>query len=465
MTESTEPFKILCIDPDIVRCNTIAQIAKKAGFDTIITTDVPSTDEIVAGLQPDIVLVIAAQITKKFDGLAIRQQLIEKGAEAIPFVLFSEKIDPLISQQAQTLGITKFITGQSKHDEIIALLTDITRDRLDHATEQRMLKESFISESKELLENLEPLLLAIEKSPKDLANISSIFRIIHTIKGASGVLSNHHITTFLHAFEDVLSGIKNQQIAVGTSTISVLLAAYDFLTKIIQFLERPNSSLPDLKSATATLRQALSDNTNARDGQLQGSVTSNDDAHDLQPRSENVPVPTQMLDEFLHLTGETTVIRNMVNKLVRAIERQLPRDKDVELLIDLLDEMHKINATMQTKTAELRKTPMTQVLKKIPRTARDISNQLGKNVKIITSGDNLRVDTAIAQALSNSLIHMVRNSLDHGIELPDVRAKSGKPREGTIQLSIRELKDNVIVEVADDGAGIDHERIRNKLLR
>jgi two-component system chemotaxis sensor kinase CheA len=176
-----------------------------------------------------------------------------------------------------------------------------------------------------------------------------------------------------------------------------------------------------------------------------------------------ISVPKTMLDEFLHLTGETTVIRNMVNKLVRAIERRIPGDEDVELLVELLEEMHKINAGMQTKTAELRKTPITQALKKLPRTMRDVCAQLGKKVKLTVTGDTLRVDTAIVQALSNSLIHMIRNSVDHGIEMPERRLALGKPAEGSIVLACREVKDFVVVELRDDGGGIDPERIRTKL--
>ena len=165
----------------------------------------------------------------------------------------------------------------------------------------------------------------------------------------------------------------------------------------------------------------------------------------------------------MQLAGEITVIRNMVNKQVRAIEQRMPGDSDVNQLGVLLDEMHKINGTMQGRIVELKKVQVSTVFNKLPRTVRDLSRQLNKPVNLEMTGGDVRVDTTIALALNNSLIHMVRNCVDHGIELPEVRKASGKPQTGTIRLVCREEKDSIIVTLSDDGGGIDPERLRRKL--
>jgi two-component system, chemotaxis family, sensor kinase CheA len=171
-----------------------------------------------------------------------------------------------------------------------------------------------------------------------------------------------------------------------------------------------------------------------------------------------------MLDEFMAQSGEITVIRNMVNKLVLKISKELPASKSVQHLEELLEEMHKINTIMQTKLTEIRKVPLSNVYRPVPRTVRDLCKSIGKEVKLEVEGDELRVDTLISQVLNNCVIHMVRNSIDHGIESPDVRTSRGKKREGTLKISSQESGENIIVHISDDGGGIDAERIKKKII-
>lgn len=459
-----DKFQILCVDDDVDTLDVIAEMVAGAGFEAIKVSDPTAVESTLRPLMSNVVLVLSDFRMPGLDGFDLRRQLAKTPAKEIPFAILSGHVDQAMALAAVDLGIVAFLRKPCRIDELTAVVKEKTSDRIESLRERRMLEESFFGESADLMEELEPLLLALEAQPKDTDGVASIFRLVHTIKGASGVLGREDLTRFLHAYEDALSQIKTGAWSATPAVISALLAAYDVLGRTLTGLRQRGGSLPDLAAAIAALGSVAE--TQRGDGGAEHSLGGGaavGDAGQAVDRRESISVPKDMLDEFLHLTGETTVIRNMVNKLVRAIERRIPGDEDVELLVELLDEMHKINGVMQTKTAELRKTPISKALKKLPRTVRDVCAQLGKKAKLVVSGDTLRVDAAIVQALSNSLIHMMRNSVDHGIERPEERIALGKPAEGAIVLTCREVKDCVVVELMDDGGGIDPERIRTKL--
>jgi two-component system chemotaxis sensor kinase CheA len=171
-----------------------------------------------------------------------------------------------------------------------------------------------------------------------------------------------------------------------------------------------------------------------------------------------------MLERLSGCSGEITVIRNMVNKLIRSLERQLVGNKDVQNLGELLDEMHKINGTIQTNIVDLRKVPLSGVLKPIPRIIRDLAKELEKTISLKIEGEKLRVDNSLAMVCSNSLVHLVRNSADHGIEDLQTRKSLGKPDVGSITITCREVADEVQISISDDGRGIDPNKIRQKAL-
>ena len=175
-----------------------------------------------------------------------------------------------------------------------------------------------------------------------------------------------------------------------------------------------------------------------------------------------IKVPTKILNEFMELSGEITVIRNTVNKLVSNLQKELTGNPDLYLLAEFLEEMHKINSSMQSKITELRKVSLKNIYRTFPRTVRDLNLSLGKQIDLKIFGDELRVDTKLAQVLKNSLIHVIRNSADHGIESAEKRRANNKEGKGTINLRSFEAGDDVIVEVEDDGGGIDSSRIASR---
>ena len=183
------------------------------------------------------------------------------------------------------------------------------------------------------------------------------------------------------------------------------------------------------------------------------------------PTKENsIKIDIPLLDQFLRASGEMTVVRNMVNKSVLTLEKRYSSDRDVLQLGELLEELHKVNSMLQTKITEVRKVSLKNVFKTLPRLVRDVTAKTKKDCLLKVEGDDLRVDSSIAEVLNASLSHLVRNSIDHGLETPEERVQIGKSPRGKVTIRAALKNEQVIVEVWDDGKGINAEAIRKKIL-
>ncbi len=179
---------------------------------------------------------------------------------------------------------------------------------------------------------------------------------------------------------------------------------------------------------------------------------------------DKINVSVSVLDSFMELSGELTVVRNTILKAAAKLEQKYFGDKDVEVLSDALDEMHKYSSMLQGEVSELRKITLETIYRPLKRVVRDATKALGKNINFETSGDELRIDTKIGKVLNNALVHLIRNGIDHGIEAPETRKKIGKNPEGQIYLDSFQEGENIVVEIKDDGNGMDPQIIRAKEL-
>lgn len=463
---SDKSFHVLLIDDDPGILDVIANTIRGMGYHPLLADGGGQAMELLALHGEDVIFILSDMRMPGADGLKIRQMLWEKYRD-IPFAIVSGYVDRELALKAVDLQICAFLDKPIDDDQLIGLITEKSRDRVQNIEERRMLEQSFIEESQDILEELEPLLLSLEVDPQNLETVNTVFRYVHTIKGASGVMGRDDITTFLHSYEDLLTRLKNREVPVQPAVIAILIKGYDQLGLIIQSLARHEKVNLDLSRWKAMFRlDDLAAIPAAQDGVTDAAAreTTGGGSTTSSSKKDSILVPSTMLDEFMMMSGEITVIRNMVNKLVVSIEKKLPRDEDINLLGELLEEMHKINGGMQVQIAELRKIPMASVFRKVPRAVRDLAKGLGKSVKVDIDGEQVRVDAAIAQGMNNCLIHMIRNSLDHGIETPDVRKQRGKNPEGVIRLACREENDEVIVTLSDDGGGLDPDKIREKLV-
>jgi two-component system, chemotaxis family, sensor kinase CheA len=393
-------------------------------------------------------------------GLDLREAMFPQFKD-IPFIVVSGFITKEHALRGVELKISAFLSKPLLQGQILMEVQKHGAERESMIRERLMLEQTFIEESSSIVEELEPLIMEMEQKPNDMETLNTIFRLVHTIKGSSGVLDSLHIRTYVHKYEDLLSKLKNGTMIATPEIVSVLLKGFDVVGQMISGLRRGEVWTKNVEELAKIFDVTQGAPAKAGDAPAAHEGSASADSAKGAAK-DTVNVPAAMLEQFMELSGEITVIRNMVNKLVCVIEKEMPGNRNVQQLGDLLDEMHKINSGMQVRLTETRKVPLTKVFRSLPRTVRDTARALGKTIKLKIEGEDLRVDTSLAQALSDSLVHIVRNSLDHGIEPKEKRLERHKNPEGTILIRAVEANDQVVISIQDDGGGLNQEMIKKK---
>ena len=465
-------YKILCLDDEPQILKLLENIVDKMGFSILKAENIAKAVELINSQADEIVLIISDYKLPDGNGLDFRTAIFPQ-FKNIPFIILSAFVTVEMTMAGMNLKVSSFLEKPVKMADLRAVIEREIPDRLQTLEEKKIIEKIFVTESKNILDDLEPLLLSLESAPDDQNTLNTIFRLVHTVKGSSGCLESNALYKFSHHFEDLLSSLKDRRRKASAEVISVLLKGLDVLKEMVGALESKSNQAFNLEELIKLFdeKNYVSTNSGGTGGGAANAATANGASPQLKTAvadkkadQETLRVPTRTLDEFMELSGEITVIRNMVNKLVRSLEKDFGGNRDVALLSELLEEMHKINNRMQGKVVDMRKVPLKDVCRPLPRTIRDLSQSLQKDIVIVTDGEELRIDTAISQVLSDSLIHLIRNSADHGIETPEIRTAAGKSKQGTIRIKGFETRDEVIVEISDDGRGIDKQRVSEKAL-
>lgn len=342
-------------------------------------------------------------------------------------------------------------------------------------TETKELLDGFVVESRENLELAQRKLLALE-TEADAETLNELFRAIHTVKGASGFFQLTCLGGLAHVGESLMSRVREGEIPVTAPLVDLLLKTTDTL---LAMLDRPDLGQgSDVSELTAGLEAALLGGTSDRPVfaapgfRLLGTpvpatpefpvpVAATAAVSVAHPQSVSMAVSTaaapttirigvDVLDHLLELIGEVVLGRNQL--ITR--HREDPVFKGLSRSITRLHQ-HVIRTRMQNVGA---------LFERYRRTVRDLSQQLGKKVEISIEGGELELDRTVLEGLSDPLTHLVRNSVDHGLETAEERSTAGKQVVGTVSLRALHESGQIMIEVEDDGRGIDHERVRVKIV-
>ncbi len=365
------------------------------------------------------------------------------------------------------------------------------------------LLQDFVSEAREHLATIESGLLKIEETPNDSQPIHSVFRSFHTIKGLAGFLELGPIQELSHEVETVLDMARNSEIQMGSEVIDVVLASADYLSHSVSAVEqglrgnpvvfRSNESLlqrvrtlinietksveksgSDLSTvegaginyseiAAASTDQSTSmatvphpptsgiapDAGETRDAPVVAS--SNGDSANLVIRVE-----TAKLDHLLDMVGELVIAQSMVRH-----DPTLGNVENVRLQAHLAH-LNRITEEVQKTTMTLRMVPIGNLFQRMKRLVRDVARKAGKQAELEIVGEETELDKTVVDGLADPLMHMVRNALDHGIEPMTERHAAGKPAVGKVCLKAYHQGGHMLIEIADDGRGLDKEKILAK---
>lgn len=449
---------ILCVDDESSIVEDLELIFKDMGFQTLTALNPEAALVEIKRYGKDIALILSDFQMGEVNGFQFRESIPEE-FKSIPFAILSGHVSREMALKGVEHKICAFLDKPFTVEMLKSIVEKEATGRIASIKEERELLEGFHQDATNLLEEFEPLIMSLEGAPQSADILNNMYRILHTIKGTSGFF-DQTISKFAHKFEDCLTKAKNGELAVTPVVVSSFLKAYDRLNSLVATVKDPSSRTEPLEE----LLKIFLFTPDAATSKTQTKQATENTAAVAAPKAKDwIKVSTTSLDDFMEHSGQITVIRNMVNKLVRSIEKEHSGNKDVALLGELLEEMHNINSAMQDKMVELRKQPLKETFRSYPRLIRDLTGSLQKEIDLKIEGEDLKVDTAIGEVLNNSLVHMLRNCCDHGIETPEDREKQGKARQGTIHLRCYEKGEDVIVELQDDGKGIDPERIKAKL--
>lgn len=355
--------------------------------------------------------------------------------------------------------------------------------------------KEFLVESYENLDQLDSDLLALEDVPDDRDKLASIFRTIHTIKGTSGFLAFPKLEHLTHVGENLLVPLRDGELRLTNDIADGLLGLVDAVRGMLRNIEENGTDgdvdndhlleiLEQLKSPTEppTVDDATSSEEDSSESALDAveheATASNtlesiigeveDYSLDSEPQNSSVPekghtltettvrLDVQLLDRLMNLVGELVLARNQILQFSQATD-----DASIAVASQRLNH---ITTELQEGVMKTRMQPIRNAWSKLPRVVRDLANSCGKQVEIKMEGAETELDKTILEAIKDPLTHIVRNSVDHGIERAEEREACGKPACGTLWLRAFHEGGKVNVEIADDGGGICLERVKEKAI-
>jgi len=322
----------------------------------------------------------------------------------------------------------------------------------------------FVLESREHLTSIEQRLLTLEQEPNDADALNSVFRGFHTIKGVAGFLEFAAIQEAAHEVETALNLAREGKLAVTPAVIDVILEAVDYLSRAIAVVEsggacerstshdrllgKVRALIADEPGVPAVEPETLP----AAPAQPAGDAKRPVAAAEVS----SVRVDTSKLDYLVDMVGEMVIAQSLVRHnqtLAVATDPSLQRD---------LTQLARITGEVQKTAMAMRMVPIGQLFQRTNRQVRDLSRKVGKQVELVTRGEDTELDKTIAEELADPLMHMVRNSIDHGIEESPGRQAAGKPPQARITLAAYHQAGQIVIEVADDGRGLNCQKILAK---
>lgn len=320
------------------------------------------------------------------------------------------------------------------------------------------LEKQFIEEIGFMLEECEESFLKMEDPNARSEELVRIFRVAHSIKGSAGAIGLMPLSEFAHTVEDCLSVLRAAPELLTPEVSSLLLKACDSFRAYIGLMIEGKHSRWNPGGLKRQLTEAIA--------ALQGNAPCHSDAPQVpecgaaeaepasgQLRTGSIKLDTSRLDSILDLIGELVVIKSQV---LEAFQASAASNTVQNSLLALFD---KTVRELQDRTLTMRMTVIKPVFLKLQRISRDLSHKLGKPLEVTVSGEELELDRSMIELLADPLIHIVRNAIDHGLETAESRAAAGKPEKGALAINARQGGGRILIEIRDDGGGIDREKV------
>jgi len=305
----------------------------------------------------------------------------------------------------------------------------------------------FIAETRDMLQALSGQVVAWEASPGNREQLDEIFRFVHTVKGNSGFFDLPRIEALSHAAEDVLAAVRAGKRQADAALVSAVLAILDRIGSLVEAIETGESVVADDERLIAAL-----------DGKaLAPEATVPDASHEPRRAARSIRISVELLDRIMNGVSDTVLARNELARRMRETASHVEVEAAFDRVSACIAEIR--DAVMRTRMQRI-----DTLFTGLPRIVRDLAAELGKQVTLDVDGGDVELDREMIETIRDPLTHIVRNAVDHGIEPSTDRLRAGKSSTGTLRVSARQAGNQILIDVSDDGRGIDGEALVRKAI-
>ncbi len=332
-------------------------------------------------------------------------------------------------------------------------------------------KDLFVSEVREHLQGMNEAIVALEGAPAEREQIDYLFRMAHSIKGMAASMGYGEMAELSHKMEDLMDRVRKGAIRFVSAVADLLLEGSDLLSTMLKDIDAGGSGQHDILDLVQRLagytptqsietplpgKEATTDSVDpsTTDQSLENTAPKNLELEIVRCKPDspqNVRVRTEVLDNLVNITGELITHKNRMISL--------SRDVKAAALTDSISDLSRLVRELHDEVLKVRLMPFAAAVDRLPRMVRDLAKKSGKEVTFEVSGKEIELDRGIVEELSDPLLHLLRNAVDHGLETPDERKAAGKEPAGTISIDVHREKDRVLITVCDDGMGMDPQRL------
>ncbi|MCF8240201.1 MAG: chemotaxis protein CheA [Melioribacteraceae bacterium] len=356
--------------------------------------------------------------------------------------------------------------------------------------EMKEIFESFITETKEILEKLDVDLIELEKDSQNKDLLNQIFRAFHTIKGTSGFLSLEKLQTLTHRCEDILNKLRKGEVLLNDDIMDIILKAFDSIKELMVVIETNKNEDYDVQFIIETLDKLLEVIENddeikkvmkevgeqeqiANTSEIKTTGDKNEGVKSAQTSrakpsklvDNSIRVDVERLDELLNIVSELVLGRNRLSQINMDVANEYEATDLARGLAETTRQIDLMTTELQLAVMKTRMIKIGKVFNKFPRLVRDLSREVGKEIALEINGEETELDKTLIEEIHDPLVHLIRNSVDHGIESAEERKKVNKDAKGKIILSAEHEGNNIIIRIEDDGKGIDTEKIKKSAIK
>lgn len=317
-------------------------------------------------------------------------------------------------------------------------------------------KQIFLTAAHQHLSTIRECLEGLEKNPSNFNLIDALFRAVHSLRSSSDYMKLSGVKTLTQEQEKILQEIRENKLSISPDLLDFLRLSYNFLLQLLENFQREEKKTLNLKELLKGMKKAFEENK----AKIWQKIPPKRSPLKKEIVEKTIRVPEAKLDALMNLVSELVINRSTFYSIIQKLETGGEFSQISREIKEATQTMRRITTELQMTVTELHMLPIKTLFGKFPRLVRDLSREKGKKINLEISGEDTQLDKMMIEKIGDPLIHLIRNAVDHGIETPEEREAKGKPSYGTIKLSASQEGETIIIQVEDDGRGMNPELLR-----